>query len=77
VQKDIDAHGPPAPDYIRGNDRLYEQTGTVEGQFNRTVIYRGRLLHSATIPPGATLSPDPRKGRLTANTFLTFPETTA
>lgn len=77
VQKDMEAHGPPVSDYVRGDNRLYEQIGSVEGRFNRVVIYRGRLLHSATIPPESHLSPDPRKGRLTANTFLTFSEATA
>lgn len=42
----------------------------VEGKIDRVVIYRGSLLHSGIIPPGAELSSDPRYGRLTANLFV-------
>jgi len=72
VQKDMDEHGVVPAEYITTHNRLYEQTAAVEAKFNRAVIYRGRLLHSASIAPAANFSPDPRKGRLTANTFLTY-----
>jgi len=56
--------------YIHDSDPDYERIGHVEGVADRLVIYRGSLLHSGIIPPGATLSADPRKGRLTANLFV-------
>jgi hypothetical protein len=34
------------------------------------IIYQGRMLHSGLIPADATLDPDPRRGRLTANFFV-------
>lgn len=55
--------------YFHGSDAHYEQIGLVEGVADRLILYRGALLHSGIIPPGAELSPDPRKGRLTANLF--------
>jgi len=59
-----------ASGYIQGSDPHYELTGLVEGTIDRVVIYRGSLLHSGIISPGAVLSPDPRYGRLTANLFV-------
>ena len=56
--------------YMHDSDRDYERIGHVEGVADRLVIYRGSLLHSGIIPPGAALSVDPRKGRLTANLFV-------
>jgi hypothetical protein len=59
-----------ASGYIQGSDPHYERVGLVEGIVDRVVIYRGSLLHSGIIPPGALLSADPRYGRLTANLFV-------
>ncbi len=69
---ELKASGPPPRDYIRGNSALFEQIGALEARFNRLVIYRSATLHSGVIPPGAAFDADPRKGRLTANTFLLF-----
>lgn len=46
----------------------YEMIESVAPNFNRMVIYRSHVLHCALFE-GAHLSPDPRTGRLTANTF--------
>lgn len=59
-----EAHG-----YIHGSDAHYEEIGRVEGVADRLVMYRGALLHSGLIAPGAKFSDDPRVGRLTANLF--------
>jgi hypothetical protein len=58
-----------AQGYFHGSNAHYEQIGLIEGVADRLVLYRGALLHSGIIPPGAMLSPDPRQGRLTANLF--------
>lgn len=63
----------PQAGYLRGDTPLFEQTYRVEAAFNRLVIYRGWTLHSGTVPDGHSLSPDPRMGRLTINTFLQVP----
>ena len=59
-----------APGYIDGSNAYYEQISTVEGLPDRLVIYPGRLLHSAVMPPNAPLSDDPYTGRLTTNIFV-------
>ncbi|MCU0731259.1 MAG: DUF6445 family protein [Hyphomonas sp.] len=61
---------PSAPGYLCGDTPLFEQTYRIDAAFNRLVIYRGWTLHSGQVPPGHSLSPDPREGRLTINTFL-------
>lgn len=61
---------PAAAGYLYGDTPLFEQTYRVEAAFNRLVIYRGWTLHTGQVPPGHGLSPDPRQGRLTVNTFL-------
>ena len=53
--------GPDMADYD-----LIDQSPCV---FNRLIIYRNHVLHSALLAPGAA-SADPRLGRLTANGFL-------
>lgn len=58
--------------YIAGDTQHFEQIAAIEAEPNRLIVYRSRLLHSGQIPPGAPLSADPRRGRLTANTFLTY-----
>jgi hypothetical protein len=63
---------PPRQAYVSGDTPLFEQIGKVEAKLDRLVIYRSRLLHSGDIAPGCNLSPDPRRGRLTANSFLLF-----
>jgi hypothetical protein len=58
--------------YVGSDDPWFKQTGEVDAAFNRLVVYRSRLLHSGRILDPAALSPDPRRGRLTANIFATF-----
>ncbi|MEM1106825.1 MAG: DUF6445 family protein [Pseudomonadota bacterium] len=60
----------PGAGYIAGTTTMFEEVGRVSAAWNRMAIYRGCRLHSGVIPDGLTLSEDPRKGRLTVNTFL-------
>jgi hypothetical protein len=65
--------GEPAADgYVAGDDAAFAEIGRVDAAFNRLVIYRSRLLHSGVIAAPELLSEDPRRGRLTANIFLTL-----
>ena len=66
------ANAPPPPAYIAGDTAQFERTRLVDAAFNRVVVYRSRLLHSGWIPDATALSADPRRGRLTANIFLTY-----
>lgn len=70
--KNFETQGYPAPSYMQGSNGLYSQTGSVEAKFNRLVAYPSHVLHSGNINPELGLSNDPRKGRLTANMFITF-----
>lgn len=70
LDAELDQRGPPPAAYLRGDTALFEQTYRVEAAFNRLVIYRGWTLHAGLVPAGHALPADPRKGRLTINTFL-------
>jgi hypothetical protein len=60
----------PPTGYAVGDGPLFERTGGVAGVFNRLIAYQGYALHSGDVPPEFTFEADPRRGRLTANTFL-------
>ena len=70
LEHDVAVHGLPEPGYINGDTPIHEQIARFEGQFNRALIYRGHALHCALLPEDLSFSPDPRRGRLTVNTFL-------
>ena len=70
LHRDVAAHGMPAPAYISGDTSIFEQIGRVSARPNRALIYRSHLLHCADLSTGIALSPDPKVGRLTVNTFL-------
>jgi hypothetical protein len=72
VAQDLGSLGPPAAKYICGDDRMFERTYTFAAAFNRVLIYRSINLHSADIGPAFLFDPDPRRGRLTANTFFFY-----
>lgn len=63
---------PPAAAYIGGDTAQFVRTRLVDAVFNRVIVYRSRVLHSGHIPLPEALSADPRRGRLTANIFLTY-----
>lgn len=64
------AESPPDLSYFNGSNQFFEQIGCVEALPDRLVMYHGNMLHSGVIPPGMTLSADPKEGRLTANLFI-------
>ena len=66
-------HGLPPPAYIAGDTPLYDQVARYEARPNRALIYRGHTLHCAAIPAGIGLPADPRRGRLSINSFLFEP----
>ena len=70
LHRDVARHGLPAPGYIAGDTTIYQRIARFEARPNRALIYRGFLLHCADLPAGLDLTPDPRKARLTVNTFL-------
>jgi hypothetical protein len=60
----------PAPGYIHGDTPEFERIGAADAAFDRLLVYRSRQLHSGLV--AGTGSSDPRKGRLTANIFLSY-----
>lgn len=62
--------GDPPAAYIADSTPLFERTAMVAAQPNRAVVYRSALLHSGAIAPGAAMSDDPARGRLTVTAFL-------
>jgi hypothetical protein len=71
IAQDIAKNAVPAQ-YVSANNRLFEQTASFEAKFNRLLVYRGQILHSMLINANTKLSPDPRVGRLTANSSFSF-----
>ncbi|RYD20590.1 MAG: hypothetical protein EOP89_14165 [Lysobacteraceae bacterium] len=62
----------PSDGYAEDGEPWFKRTATVDADFNRAVVYRSHLLHSGQIKNPAGLSPDPRRGRLTANIFVSY-----
>ena len=62
----------PKARYFDDSNEHFEFLALMPARFNRLVIYRGSLLHTAVINPGSSISDDPRTGRLTANSFYDF-----
>ena len=72
LEEDLAARDGQAPSYITGTSPDYDQIGSVGARFDRAVVYRSCLLHSGQIGEGAWERPDPRRGRLTGNIFLSY-----
>lgn len=70
LRRDVSAYGMPNAAYISGSTPIYEQIARYEARPNRALIYRGHMLHCAVLPPDLDFTPDPRRARLTVNTFL-------
>jgi hypothetical protein len=65
----LDGHGGELTGYCGAETPGYQMFDQVEFRFNRAVIYPSFVLHCALFE-GATLDPDPLKGRLTLNSFF-------
>ncbi len=72
LKQELTALGPPQARYMSGDDERYEEVGRFDAKFNRAIVYRSCVLHSANVNPALGLSADPRAGRLTANVFLAY-----
>lgn len=70
LKAEVARHGLPGPDYIRADTPLYECIARFAAAPNRALIYRSHSLHCADLPQELDLTPDPRRARLTVNTFL-------
>ena len=70
--KDLEDNGAPKSEYITDTNERFTRIGGVDVKYNRLIIYRSCLLHSACVDPNFSINPDPRTGRLTANSFVAF-----
>ena len=70
LEEDVRRDGLPQSAYVSDGAPFFERIHQCEGRFNEAIFYRGNLLHSGLIDNHATLSPDPREGRLTINAFF-------
>lgn len=71
VAHELEQSGAPGG-YLFGDTEYFERIFNVEPAMDRLVVFAGHQLHSATIPEGVVLDPDPRVGRLTINSFITL-----
>ncbi|PXX43340.1 DUF6445 family protein [Undibacterium pigrum] len=69
--EEINAIQPP-PRYFDDSNEHFSFLGMIPAKFNRLVIYRGSLLHTACINPAISINANPDSGRLTVNTFYNF-----
>lgn len=73
VEQELQDSGEPRAAYIDEETKHYEKTAEFTARYNRLLIYRGKMLHAGIIKGEKSLSPDPSVGRLTANSFISFP----
>lgn len=71
LKRDVEEGGEPSPAYIGADTALFDQIAAYPAVFNRALIYRGNMLHSALLPNTAGLENDIDRGRLTVASFLT------
>jgi hypothetical protein len=72
INQEMAQRGQIPAQYMTASNQFYEQTQAVEAKFNRMLVYRGNIFHSGMIRPTTKIDPDPRVGRLTANSFVKF-----
>lgn len=72
LETELAAHAPLPARYIDGDTDSFQRFATVDGTFNRLVIYRSVNLHSPDIPADFRFDSDPRSGRLTVNLFFKY-----
>jgi hypothetical protein len=69
---ELETSGLPEQAYVNGDTSLFQRIAAVDAVYNRLVIYRSVVLHSGNIRRDFVFDTDPRKGRLTLNTFLSY-----
>lgn len=68
---DRERDGGAVPDgYIDADTAQFERIASVDGVFNRLIVYRRNSLHSGSIDSARVPPSDPVNGRLSINTFI-------
>lgn len=70
LDEELGAGAEPFAGYIATDTALFECTELASARYNRALLYRSCVLHSGAISPGAALSADPARGRLTVTGFF-------
>jgi hypothetical protein len=70
LDSDMRIHGTPAKEYMNGDSSLFEAIFSAELQFNRAVIYPGRILHAGNIKRQFKPPKDQSEWRLTVTALL-------
>ncbi len=70
LDTDMRIHGPPLKEYMNGNSSLFEAIFSAELQFNRAVVYPGRMLHAGNIARQFKPPRDKSEWRLTITALL-------
>ncbi len=56
--------------YMNGDNDFFERVKSYEAEYNRIIVYPCKCLHSGNISSDFSFEKNPRKGRLTLNTFI-------
>jgi hypothetical protein len=69
---EAESAGPNRPEvkYINGDTSIFERIASLDGVFNRMLVYRRNSLHSGSIAGDFEPDADPRTGRLSINSFI-------
>ena len=70
IAAELETYDPPG--FVAGDTPHFERIASFPALFNRALIYRGISLHAGDIGTDFPFDPDPRSGRLTANTVFFF-----
>ncbi|QJR03063.1 hypothetical protein HH800_13310 [Sphingobium yanoikuyae] len=70
LRSDLERFGRPKPSYIDESTAIYERIAVSSARFNRMILYRGNMLHSAMLRLPEGLSACPATGRLTITCFI-------
>ncbi|MGM8227376.1 DUF6445 family protein [Cellvibrio sp. ARAG 10.3] len=70
LEAEVKQQGDLPARYMNGSTPLFEQIAEYGALFNRILIYPCTSLHSGNIPEDFVFDADPRRGRLSINTFI-------
>jgi hypothetical protein len=70
LDTDMRLHGAPPQEYMNGDSSLFEAIFSAELQFNRAVVYPGRVLHAGNIKRQFQPPRDKSEWRLTITALL-------
>lgn len=70
LKTDFERVGEPYPAYIGDSNVLFDKILEYPARFNHALIYRGKLLHCASMREPERLANSPEAGRLTVASFI-------